>query len=49
MVDADKTIKNLETEKGKQLNDEQRKVIEGFTSLMNMLWSNQENKKEDNE
>ena len=46
---ADKTIKDLETETGKQLNEEERKIIEGFTAFMNMLWSNQENKKENNE
>lgn len=49
MVDADKTIKDLETETGKQLNEEERKVIEGFTAFMNMLWNNQGNKKENNE
>lgn len=49
MIDADKTIKDFETETGKQLNEEERKIIEGFTSFMNMLWSNQENKKENKE
>lgn len=47
MIDANKTIEQLQAKYGKTLNEDERKAIEGFTAFMNLLWGNKEQSNSD--
>lgn len=50
MIDTGKVIEEIEARTGKKLDDEQSKaVLDGFMTMMNMLWSNQEKQKNSNQ
>ena len=44
MVDVKQIIDGIEENRGKQFTEQERKVLEGFGEMLNMLWNNQGNK-----
>lgn len=43
MVDVNKMIDEIEEKQGKQFTEQERKVLEGFGEMLNMMWGNQDN------
>ena len=42
MTDIEQTIAGLEEQQGRKFTEQERKVLEGFGGLLNMMWNRQD-------